>query len=76
MKNAIIAMIGMFIVLGPLGGLVSDFMIQQFGGGVVESYIYPLYGGVILLTGIVVGATTMVLNKLNELEKRMDDPKV
>ena len=32
MKNAIIAMIGMFIVLGPLGGLVSDFMIQNWEG--------------------------------------------
>ena len=42
----------------------------------MESYIYPLYGGMILITGIVVGATTMVLDKLNELEKRMDDPKV
>ena len=75
MKNAIIAMIGMFIVLGPLGGLVSMGMTALLGGGVAESYIYPLYGGIIILTGIVVGATTMVLHKLDELEKKMNDSK-
>ena len=75
MKNAIIAMIGMFIVLGPFGGLVSMGMTALFGGGVAESYIYPLYGGIIVLTGIFVGATTMVLHKLDELEKKMNDSK-
>ena len=35
MKNTIIGRIGMLIVLGPLGGLVSDVMIARFGGGAV-----------------------------------------
>ena len=75
MKNAVIAMIGMLIVLGPLGGLVSDVIIARFGGGAVESCIYPLYGGIIILTGIVVGAAAMVLHKLDELEHKMNDSK-
>ena len=75
MKNAMIAMIGMFIVLGPLGGLVSNVMIARFGGSAVESCIYPLYGGIIILTGIIVGAATMVLHKLDELENKMNDSK-
>ncbi len=75
MKNAIIAMVGMFIVLGPLGGLISMGMTALFGGGVEQSYIYPIYVGIIILAGIVVGATTMVLHKIEELGKKMDESK-
>ncbi len=33
MKNAIIAMVGMFILMGPAGGFVSLCMQTLFGGG-------------------------------------------
>ncbi len=75
MKNAIIAMVGMFILMGPAGGFVSLCMQTLFGGGPEQSFVYPIYVGIIVLTGIVVGAATMIYRKIEELEKEMDTKK-
>ena len=75
MKNAIIAMVGMFILMGPAGGFVSLCMQTLFGRGPEQSFVYPIYVGIIVLTGIVVGAATMIYRKIEELEKEMDTKK-
>lgn len=72
MKNAIIAMVGMFLLMvWPLGGLISMAFGTILGGGAAESFLFPLYGGIILLTGIVVGAATLILQKLDELKQEI-----
>ena len=49
MKKAIISLIEVFaFVVWPFGG-VWQFLSSIIGGGVQESFLYPIYGGIILL---------------------------
>jgi hypothetical protein len=50
-------------------GYISMLITAIIGGGVSESYIYPLYAGIVLLAGLVVGCTCVVLEKIKELEE-------
>ena len=34
------------------------------GGGAAETYLYPIYGGIILLSGLIVGCTVIVLKEI------------
>ena len=55
MKKAIITMVVVFaLVVWPFGG-VWQVLSGIIGGGVQESFIYPIYGGIILLSGLIVG---------------------
>jgi len=67
MKNTIIAMVGMFLLIGPLDGLFGMGFSALFGGGVEQSYIWPLYTGIIVLAGMIVGATNIIISKIDEL---------
>ena len=52
MKKAIIMMIVVFaLVVWPFSG-VWQLLSGIIGGGVQESFIYPIYGGIILLSGL------------------------
>lgn len=37
-----------------IGVMVFFFLAMTFGGGVSESYLYPIYGGIVLLAGLIV----------------------
>ena len=55
MSKVVISMVAMFILMifpgAGLWGLLSNVL----GGGVAESFLYPIYGGLILLAGLIVG---------------------
>ena len=38
------------------------------GGGVQESFLYPIYGGVILLSGLIVVCTELILEEIKSLK--------
>lgn len=42
-------------------------------GGVSESYLYPIYTGMVLLSGIIVACTKVVLEEIKELKVKKDD---
>ena len=71
MKKALVAMILMAILLIGGGGFISIIITAMIGGGVEQSFIYPIYAGIIVLTGIVVGATDMILEELKEIKEMM-----
>lgn len=71
MKKAIIAMLLMAILLVGGGGLISIIISSMIGGGAEQSYIYPIYAGIIVLAGIVVGAAEIILKEINELKAMM-----
>ena len=51
MKKALIAMAAMFLlIVFPCGGLWS-LLSHLIGGGTAETFLYPIYGGIILLAG-------------------------
>ena len=69
MKKAIIAMIVVFaLVVWPFGG-VWQLLSGIIGGGAQESFIYPIYGGIILLSGLIVVCTELILEEIRSLKK-------
>lgn len=75
MKNAIIAMAVMAIFMVGGGGVISAAFSSILGGGIEQSYIYPIYGGIIILTGVVVGAAQMVIDEIRALKKLVEENK-
>lgn len=39
------------------------------GGGVERTYLYPLYGGMVVLAGMIVGAVEIVREDIKELKE-------
>ena len=71
MKKALIAMLLMAIFLIGGGGLVSMLFTHALGGGVEQSYIYPIYGAIIVLTGVIVGAAQVIVNEIRNQKNTM-----
>lgn len=70
MKKIIAAMAAMFILIVPFGGLWTVvFQPIAGGGGVDLSPIYPIYAGIILLAGLMVGCTVVILEEIRSLKK-------
>ena len=69
MKKAIITMIVVFaFVIWPFSG-VWQLLSGIIGGGVQESFIYPIYGGIILLSGLIVFCTELILEEIRSLKE-------
>ena len=64
LKRIIVTMVSFFIIIVLCGGGISIFITRIIGGGDTESYIYPIYIGIILLAGLIVGCTCLILQKL------------
>lgn len=71
MKKVIIAMVVMLLAIVLLGGVWSIIFSPIIGGGVEQSYIYPIYGGMILLAGLVVGAAVVLNEEIEKLRKEI-----
>ena len=41
---------------------------RHLGGGVQESFLYPIYGGIILLSGLIVVCTELILEEIKSLK--------
>lgn len=68
MKKALITMFVMFaFTIWPFGG-IWKLLSGILGGGVQESFLYPLYGGVILLSGLIVVCTELILEEIKSLK--------
>ena len=75
MKKAIIAMIVVFaFVVFPFGG-VWQLLSGVIGGGVRETFIYPIYGGIVLLAGLIVVCTELILEEIKSLKDEIKDKK-
>ena len=70
MKKVLASILAMFVLIVPLGGLWTVvFQPIAGGGGVDLSPIYPIYAGIILLAGLMVGCTVVILEELRSLKK-------
>ena len=68
MKKALITMFVMVaLIIWPCGGILQ-LLSGILGGGVQESFLYPLYGGVILLAGLIVVCTELILEEIKSLK--------
>ena len=69
MKKVLGAMLGMFLLTAWPGAAIWQFLSHILGGGVSESYLYPIYGGMILLAGLIVACTVVVLEEIRSLKE-------
>lgn len=68
MKKALITMVVMFaFTIWPFGG-IWQLLSGILGGGVQESFLYPIYGGIILLSGLIVVCTELILEEIKSLK--------
>lgn len=70
MKKIVAAMSGMFLlIVWPGAAIWTSIFPHILGGGIAESFLYPIYGGMIILSGLVVGCTVVVLEEIKELKE-------
>jgi len=70
MKATLAAMGVMFLLVIPFGGLWAVVFQPIVGGGGTDlSPIYPIYAGIILLAGLIVGCTVIILEEIHHLKK-------
>ena len=68
MNKALIRMVMMFaFTIWPFGG-IWQLLSGILGGGVQESFLYPIYGGIILLSGLIVVCTELILEEIKSLK--------
>lgn len=73
MKKVIASMSIMFLLIGwPFGGLWGVLFSNIMGGGVEQSYVYPIYVGVVLLTGLIVGCTQIICDEIKKLRNDLE----
>ena len=69
MKKVFGAMLGMFLLTVWPGTGIWQLFSHIIGGGVSKSYLYPIYGGMILLAGLIVACTVVVLEEIRSLKE-------
>lgn len=68
MKKVIGVMVFFFLAMTLGGGLSVVIFRSIVGGGVAESYLYPIYGGIVLLAGLIVSCTVIILDEIKKLK--------
>ena len=72
MSKILIAMVAMFALMVFPGAGIWSLLSNVLGGGVAESFLYPIYGGIILLAGLVVGCTVILLEEIKSLKEEIN----
>lgn len=68
MKKVIGVMVFFFLAMTLGSGLSVVIFRSIVGGGVAESYLYPIYGGIVLLAGLIVSCTVIILDEIKKLK--------
>ncbi len=68
-------MVTMFLLVVFPGGGLWTLLSHLVGGGASETYLYPIYGGIILLAGLIVGCTSVILDEIKSLKEEIRNAK-
>lgn len=69
LKKVLLVMVIMFLLVAwPFGGIWEILLKPLIGGGVEQTYLYPIYGGIIILSGIIVGCTIIIVEKIDSIK--------
>lgn len=68
-------MVTMFLLVVFPGGGLWTLLSHLIGGGASETYLYPIYGGIILLAGLIVGCTSVILDEIKLLKEEIRNAK-
>lgn len=69
----LLTMIVFFLSLTFGAGIWVPLFSKICGGGVAETYLYPIYGGIVLLAGLVVLCTGLIVEEMRELKYKTSD---
>ena len=70
MKKVAGVMLGMFaLMIWPFGRILGAVLKPLVGGGVEQSFLYPIYIGLILLSGLVTGCTILIITEIRSLRR-------
>lgn len=73
MKKVLISMLVMFLLVVWPGVGFWTFLKGIIGGGVAESFLYPIYGGLILLAGLITGCTVRICEEIREMKDTLEE---
>jgi len=75
MKKIIGTMIAFYILL-LFSPFINDLIfVKVFGGGVSETYLYPIYWGLVLLSGLIVACTLIIIEEIQESKQELKNSK-
>lgn len=63
-KAVLVTFLLLFLAMTVVGGFWGLLIKPLVGGGVSESYLYPIYGGIMILGALVVGCTCVILDEI------------
>lgn len=70
----LLTMVVFFFAMTFGAGLWVPIFSAICGGGVAETYLYPIYGGIVLLAGLVVLCAILIVEEIRELKyKNLDE---
>lgn len=72
MKKVIVVIVFFFLAMTFGGGISAIIFSSIVGGGVSESYLYPIYGGIVLLAGLIVICTVVILDEIKQLKDSLN----
>ena len=78
MKQVIITMALFFIyIITYAGNIIYYIKTSAYSGEVpiYATYIFPIYGGMVVISGILVGCTYLVIRKIHALEQKVSQCK-
>lgn len=71
--KAVIGVILFFSLAMTFGAGISGMIFSSIvGGGVDESYLYPIYGGIVLLAGLIAICTVVILDEIKQLKDTLN----
>ncbi len=65
MRAIVITMITCYLVVFIFGNFISNIIFSS-GGDVTQSYINPIYLGIIFLSGLIVGCTLYIVEQIKK----------
>lgn len=69
-KPILITFVVFFFSMTWGGGLTAVLFQKICGGGVQETYLYPIYGGIILLAVLIATCTCVIIEELRNLNRK------
>lgn len=77
-KSVLITVIVLFLIMSFGAGIFTFIFQPIIGGNVATTFIYPIYGGIIILAALMVGCTCVIVEKLGTTDfykDNKDEPK-
>lgn len=73
MKKTIGVMLFMFFMMSFGSGVFIYYFHKTVGGQTEELFLYPIYGGIVLLSGIITLGFCIISDEISEVKKKLEN---